>query len=260
MREEWGSDWASLSPRKRRRAEEDYLLQCQSEDLMAFRAEFTRQVSLKRQMMREWGDAASRRSRESSIVVPPATIASFVELYGQEAFSRLYREVLFVDPAYPAYVQRYTQQMLAMPAQAPTPLTVSALVLVNRYYWFAALAGTCSALRKDSARFRQQSRPRISWRQKQGTLRSLSDNSADPFVRDAQAELDQNRNAPEGMRAYWRTIDAPIEPLDDLVPWGEDNDLGGMGRSSSLPNLWMIMPHGVTPMILETFECTIRLA
>ena len=187
MREEWGSDWASLSPRKRRRAEEDYLLQCQSEDLMAFRAEFTRQVSLKRQMMREWGDAASRRSRESSIVVPPATIASFVELYGQEAFSRLYREVLFVDPAYPAYVQRYTQQMLAMPAQAPTPLTVSALVLVNRYYWSAALAGTCSALRKDSARFRQQSRRRGSWRLKPGPLRSFAEDSASPFGRKMRA-------------------------------------------------------------------------
>ena len=174
-------------------------------------------------------------------------------LWWSSTDKRLFAKVLFIDPAYPAYVERYIQQLLAMSGRAPTPLAVSVT-------FAAALADTCSALRKDSARFRQQSRPRISWRQKQGTLRSLSDNSADPFVRDAQAELDQNRNAPEGMRAYWRTIDAPIEPLDDLVPWGEDNDLGGMGRSSSLPNLWMIMPHGVTPMILETFECTIRLA
>ena len=44
------------------RHKEDYPLQCEGEDVTAFRAEFTRLVALKRRMTREWGDAAARRS------------------------------------------------------------------------------------------------------------------------------------------------------------------------------------------------------
>ena len=149
---EWASHWATLSPRKRRCAEESYIIQYDSEELSTFHAELSFLAILKRELVNEWGSPTARHSANSGIVVPPATIAALVDQHGRQAASRVYQKVLFVDPAYPAYVQHYTQQLLAMPARAPTPLAVSALLLVNRYYWSAALARTCRTLSRDSDR------------------------------------------------------------------------------------------------------------